>query len=172
MEHCFHIFTSKWSYTRFLGKTLMDQPVQLSLLLAENELEWPAKTEEERGPHTLIVQKRKLNSFYRDAVYQKTDLEEGGHWESGDFIAHVASGSKYSLMIDVLQGEGLRGIPLLARRYEFPLPVRGTETEAGMRQRKNTLHPSVPCRCCPQGGDQIHHEAHGDTSRCCQRILR
>ena len=48
-NHCFEIFTSKWSFTRFLGKTLMDQPIQMSLLLAQHELTWPPVQEEERG---------------------------------------------------------------------------------------------------------------------------
>jgi hypothetical protein len=66
MRHCFEVFTSKYSYTRFLGKTLIDQPVQLSLLVAQRELSWPPTSEVETGKHVMIVPKRHLNSFRRD----------------------------------------------------------------------------------------------------------
>jgi hypothetical protein len=131
LQHLYEIFTSKWSFTRFLGKTLMDQPIQMSLLLARKELTWPPVSEEERGPHVLIVRKTKLNSFRRNEEYSTKDVSEGGQWKRGDFIAHFASGNKYSLMLDLMQDEGLPGIPPLEQRYPFSIPLPGHDTPAG-----------------------------------------
>jgi hypothetical protein len=127
MRHCFEVFTSKYSYTRFLGRTLIDQPVQLSLLVAQRELSWPPTSELERGKHVMIVPKRHLNSFRRDDYYVMTDQEEGGQWHQGDFLAHFASGNKYSLMVDLMEQENLPGVPPVERRYPFPIPAPGVD---------------------------------------------
>mmetsp|Transcript_15567 Transcript_15567/g.31494 ORF Transcript_15567/g.31494 Transcript_15567/m.31494 type:complete len:556 (+) Transcript_15567:3-1670(+) len=127
IRHCFEIFTSRYSYTRFLGRSLVDQPIQLSLLLAQNELMWPPKDEIEMGQHVMVVPKRRLNSFRRNPLYSNVDAEEGGQWERGDFLAHFASNNKYSLMVDLLDQEKLPGVPPVEERYSFPLPAPGVE---------------------------------------------
>jgi len=136
LRHCYEIFTARYSYTRFLGKTLIDQPVQLSILLARHELQWPPVEEEEVGRHVMVAPKRLFNSFRRAKLYSKADEEEGGQWKSGDFLAHFASKQKYSLMIELLQEENLPGLPPIEQRYEFSLPAQGSsvsyeDTKAG-----------------------------------------
>lgn len=81
MKHCFEIFTAKYAYTRFLCRTLVDQPVQLSLLVAQKELKWPPRSEVKSGNHVMIVPKRHFNSFKRDDYYATTDQDEGGQWQ-------------------------------------------------------------------------------------------
>lgn len=120
LRHVYQIFRSRWSFTKFLGKTLMDQPVQLSLLLAAGELEWPPKIEEERSVHVLIVPKKRMNSFRRDKKFYNQDVLEGCQWEHGDWIAHFASGNKYSLMIDMLDKLNMP-TPPVPERFPFPL---------------------------------------------------
>ena len=146
LNHCYQIFTAKWSYTRFLGKTLVDQPIQMSLLLAQNELTWPPQFEEERGKHVMIVKKRKINSFRRDDTHSAHDNSEGGQWERGDFIAHFASGNKYSLMLSLMEQEGMPGIPSIENRYPFPIPLPGEETTAG----NCWLDDNDQLRCMPK----------------------
>jgi hypothetical protein len=107
MQHSFEIFTARRAYTKFLGKTLIDQPLQLSILVARGELDWPPNNEEEQGEHVMIVRKLLLNAFYRDEEYRGNDDREGGSWERGDFIVHFASRRKYDLMIELLTAEGL-----------------------------------------------------------------
>ena len=133
VRHCFDIFTSRYSYTRFLGRSLVDQPIQLSLLLVQDELRWPPTTEVEMGQHVMVVPKRRLNSFRRNPLHSQNDVEEGGQWERGDFLAHFASNNKYSLMIDLLEEENLPGVPSVEERYSFPLPA----PDAGHSQYAN-----------------------------------
>jgi len=135
-KHCFDIYTAKWSYTRFLSKTLIDQPLQASILLANGDVEWPPKDEVEKGKNVMIVAKRAFNSFRRnDSRYNNTlsnDELEDSAWKKGDFIAHFPASNKLSLMIQLLEEEGMAELlPKVEERFPFPLPAPGKSNGAG-----------------------------------------
>jgi len=152
LNHCFHVFLSRWSFTRFLGKTLIDQPVQLSLLLAADELRWPPTNEEERGSHVMVVPKRRMNSYRRDAWFSQQDLAEGSQWQLGDWIVHFASGNKYSLIIDLLEEIGTE-LPQISAR--FPFLSKGAakqDIQSGTCwcKKDSTSHSSTSISCIPR----------------------
>eukprot|EP00546_Thalassionema_frauenfeldii_P003757 CAMPEP_0178918282 /NCGR_PEP_ID=MMETSP0786-20121207/13745_1 /TAXON_ID=186022 /ORGANISM="Thalassionema frauenfeldii, Strain CCMP 1798" /LENGTH=721 /DNA_ID=CAMNT_0020591985 /DNA_START=354 /DNA_END=2519 /DNA_ORIENTATION=- len=135
-KHCFDIYTAKWSYTRFLSKTLIDQPLQASILLANGDVEWPPKDEVEKGKNVMIVAKRAFNSFRRnDSRYNNTlsnDELEDSAWKKGDFIAHFPASNKLSLMIQLLEEEGMNELlPKVEERFPFSLPAPGKSNGAG-----------------------------------------
>lgn len=148
LNHCFEVFTAKWSFTLFLGKTLIDQPVQLSLLLASNELSWPPIHEEEYGPHVMVVPKRRLNSFQRDAIHSVLDIREGAQWEPGDWIAHFASGKKFSLMIDLLKDMGMPTPPISVRFPFVDQIADSQETNVGTCWCHENLMKNRPSLSC------------------------
>ena len=87
-----------------VGRTF-DQPAQISLLLAQEELSWPPVDEREVGRHAMVVNKRLFNSFCREDEFSAVDAVEDVQRREGDFTAHfVAKRSyKYDLMFRLVE---------------------------------------------------------------------
>merc|ERR1712226_537290 len=113
-----------------------DQPLQASILHANGDVQWPPKDEVEKGKNVMIVAKRAFNSFRRnDSRYNNTlsnDELEDSAWKRGDFIAHFPTANKLSLMIQLLEEEGMAELlPPIEERFPFSLPAPGKSNSAG-----------------------------------------
>ena len=108
-KHLYDIWTSRFVFTRFLGRTLVDQPLQASLLLASKELSWPPVDVEEVGNHVTVTSLG-LNGFRRNLLQFPDDANDDRAWKPGDFIAHFVSDRKYSSIIDLIKQEHLPGL--------------------------------------------------------------
>ena len=152
-KHMFDIFTVKYSYTRFLCKTLIDQPgelamaprhplyslahnhlVQISILIAQKQISFPPQEEHEVGPNIVVTKKRLFNSFRRDDLHSRDDASEDGDWKKGDFIAHFATKRKFAEVFRLYAELGLV-LPQVSNRYGYSIPAQGDaefqETQSG-----------------------------------------
>ena len=143
-QHVFDIFTTKTSFTRFLGRSMLDQPMQASILVAQEEISWPPQSLDEHNRNVRIVDPAMLSSFKRGEQLVDQDIVDGIHWKEGNFAAHFASENKYSLMIDHLI-ETKQQIPLLEDRFPFPIPVKGEATKTGLCWTDVTSPAGIKC---------------------------
>ncbi|EJK48167.1 hypothetical protein THAOC_33066 [Thalassiosira oceanica] len=133
-KHMLDIFTVKYSYTRFLCKSLIDQPVQISILIAQKQISFPPQEEYEVGPNIVVTKKRLFNSFRREDSHSSDDASEDGVWKKGDFIAHFATKDKFAEIFRLYIELGLE-LPPVSDRYGYSIPAQGDsefqETRSG-----------------------------------------
>jgi len=99
-------FAKQLTDGKYLGGSLVDQPVLTDFLVRDNLLQQHPKKQFERSQHVTVVDQQVMNSFYRRGLeFFKNDPKDS-KWKPGNWMVHV-TGSKGSERLKILKEIGV-----------------------------------------------------------------